>query len=108
MKLIRYLCYLLFLIALIVVIFLFSSANDQVVHVNFLLGEFEGVLSFVLGMTFIFGFIIALVVLFLLYLVLKTRLVLAHTKAQALEKKVAKLELALEAQQLDAKDHTTH
>ncbi|WP_222987509.1 LapA family protein [Psittacicella hinzii] len=88
-----------------VLVFIFTSANDQVVHVNFLLGEFDGALSFILGMAFIFGFVLALVVLFLLYLVLKTRVVLANNKAHALEKKVQKLELALESYKLDAKTH---
>ncbi|RIY35466.1 lipopolysaccharide assembly protein LapA domain-containing protein [Psittacicella gerlachiana] len=107
MKLIRYLCYLLFLIALITVIFIFTSANDQLVHVNFLFGEFDGRLSFILGMAFIFGFVIALVVLFLLYAVLKTKLVVARSRVQTLEKKVQKLEVALETLQLDAKEPKT-
>lgn len=101
MKLIKYLCYLLFLIALILLVLIFTSANDAQVTVNFFFGEYTGAFSFILGCAFVLGFLCALVVLFLLYTVIRTKLSLARRKVHSLEAENRKLRTKLEVRQLD-------
>ncbi|MFC6276684.1 lipopolysaccharide assembly protein LapA domain-containing protein [Psittacicella hinzii] len=102
MKVIKYLCYVLFLCVLAVVTLLFTSANDTQVTVNYFAGEFTGALSFILGVAFIFGFICALIVLLLLWLVNKSKTGLLRMKVSRLEAENKKLRVALEVKSLDS------
>lgn len=101
MKIVRLLAYLVLILALIAGALIFTSANDSQVTVNYLLGEYTGVFSFILGMTFFLGFFFALILSFGFDLLNRTKLHFARKKIATLQAQINNLETAAKLKELD-------
>lgn len=102
MHLVKFVSYLVLLIAIAFAVLLFTSNNPQEVEVNYLILKYTGTLSFVLGLTFMLGFFAALLVCFGLYVVHRTKLSFSRSKVRNLEEKVRRLEAQLEVRELNS------